>query len=53
MGDLDAPGVPDGAEHRLLVVPPDPANLELVVPAECVGHQPGNQPATRGAGPDT
>jgi hypothetical protein len=24
-----------------------------VVPAECVGHQPGNQPATRGAGPDT
>jgi hypothetical protein len=34
VGDLDAPSVPDGAEHRLLVVPPDPAQLEVVVPAE-------------------
>jgi hypothetical protein len=25
VGDLDAPGVSDGAEHRPLVVPPDPA----------------------------
>ena len=30
MGDLDSAGVPDGAEHRLLVVPADPAQLEIV-----------------------
>jgi hypothetical protein len=27
--DLDAPGLPNGAEDRLLVVPPDPADLEV------------------------
>lgn len=31
MGYLDAPGVSDGAEHRLPVVPPDPAQLQVVV----------------------
>ena len=35
VGDLDPPGVSDGAEHRLLVVPANPAHLE--VPAERVG----------------
>lgn len=34
MGALDAPGVPDGAERRLLVAPSDPAQLEVVVPAD-------------------
>ena len=34
MGDLDAPGVPDGAEDRLLVIPADPTDLRLVLPAE-------------------
>jgi hypothetical protein len=34
VGDLDAPGVPDGTEHRLLVVPPDAAHLEPEVPAQ-------------------
>jgi hypothetical protein len=34
VSDLDAPRVPDGAEDRLLVVPPDPANLKVLVPAE-------------------
>lgn len=34
VGDLDAPGAPDGAEDRLLVVPPDPTDLEVVLPAE-------------------
>ena len=29
MGDLHAPGVPDGAEDRLLVVPPHPAHFEV------------------------
>lgn len=40
MGDLDAPGVADGPEHRLLVVPPDSAELEAVAPAElpCSGR---------------
>jgi hypothetical protein len=28
VGDLDAPGVADGSEHRLLVVPPDPPHLK-------------------------
>ena len=37
MGDLDAPGVSDGSEHRLLVVPTDPAHLEAVVSAERTG----------------
>ena len=32
--DLDPPGVPDGAEHRLLVIPPDPTNFEVVLQAE-------------------
>jgi hypothetical protein len=29
VGDLDAPGVLDEAEHRLLVLPADPAHLQL------------------------
>jgi hypothetical protein len=37
MGDLDAPCVADGAEHRLLVVPPDSAQLKVRVPAERAG----------------
>lgn len=37
VGDLDAPGMPDGTEDRLLVVPPDSAHLEVVVPAERAG----------------
>lgn len=37
MGDVDAPGVPDGTEHRLLVVPPDAAHLGPVVPAQGTG----------------
>jgi len=37
VGDLDAPSEPDGAEHRLLVVTPDPARLDVVVPAERSG----------------
>ena len=28
VGDLDSPGMADGAEDQLLVVPPDPAHLE-------------------------
>jgi hypothetical protein len=36
-GRLDAPGVSDGAEHRLLVIPPDPAQLEVAVPAQRAG----------------
>src|SRR5450631_721664 len=42
MGDLDAPSEPDGAEHRLLVVAPDPAQLEVVVPAERAGSGRGD-----------
>jgi hypothetical protein len=38
MGDFDAPGVPDGAEHWLLVVPTDPAQVEAMLPAEGVGR---------------
>ena len=34
MCDLDAPGVPNGAKDRLLVVPTDPADLEVVLPTE-------------------
>jgi hypothetical protein len=37
VADLDSPGVPDGAEHRLLVVPPDSAQLEVVVSAKLAG----------------
>ena len=37
MGDLDAPDVPDRVEDRLLVVPPDPADLGVVVPAKRAG----------------
>ena len=37
MGDLDSQGVPDGAEHRLLVVPPDSAQLEVVLSAKLAG----------------
>ena len=40
--DLDAPGMPDGAEHRLLVVPADPAQLEVVAPAELSGRGRGD-----------
>ena len=47
MGDLDAPGVPDGAEHRLLVVPPDPAQLEGVAAAQRVRGGPYGR--TKGA----
>lgn len=41
MGYLDAPGMLDGAEDRLLVFAPHPADLEVMVPAE---------PASRGGG---
>lgn len=44
MGDLDAPGVPDGAEDRLLVVPPDSADLKVVIAAESTGCGPGDTP---------
>jgi hypothetical protein len=37
MSDLDAPGVSDEAEDRLLVLPPDPANLDFVVAAQRAG----------------
>ena len=42
MSDLDAPGVPDGAEDRLLVVPANPANLDVVVPTERAGSSRGD-----------
>ncbi|MDQ1536813.1 MAG: hypothetical protein QOE58_1206 [Actinomycetota bacterium] len=42
VGDPDAPSVPDRAEHRLLVVPPDPAQLEVVVPAKRKGSGRGD-----------
>lgn len=38
MGDLDTPGVLDGAKDRLLVVPSNPADLEVVVAAESAGR---------------
>jgi len=44
MGDLNAPGVADGTEHRLLVIPPDPAHFEAVVPAEPAGTGRGDAP---------
>ena len=31
VGDLDSPGVPEGANDRLLVIPPDPTHLEVEV----------------------
>ena len=37
MGDLDAPSVPDGSKGRLLVVPPDPADLDGMPPTKCPG----------------
>jgi hypothetical protein len=37
VGDLDAPGVPDGPEHGLLVVPTDTAHLEVALAAQSVG----------------
>jgi hypothetical protein len=42
VSDLDAPGVPDGAEDRLLVVPANPANLDVVVPTERAGSSRGD-----------
>jgi hypothetical protein len=42
VGDLDAPGMPDGAEHRLLVVPADTAQLKVALPAEGTGGGRGN-----------
>ena len=39
MGDLDAPCVSDGSEHRLLFVPTDPAHLAAVVSAERHGQR--------------
>jgi hypothetical protein len=42
VGDLDAPGMPDGAEHRLLVVPADTAQLKVALPAEGMGGGRGN-----------
>ena len=44
MSDLDAQGVADGTERRLLVVPPDPAELEVVVVAESAGCGCGDSP---------
>ena len=47
VGDLDAPGLPDGAENWLLVGPPNPADLDVVALAEraCTsfGHAAVNQ----------
>lgn len=37
VGDLDSPGVPDGTEHRLLIIPADPTQLDVVEPAERAG----------------
>src|ERR1035438_4203171 len=42
MGDLDAPSEPDEAEHRLLVIPPDPAHLQVMAPAEHAGSGRGD-----------
>lgn len=42
MGDLDAPGVLDGPEDRLLVVPPHPAHLDGVVQVEGSGCSDGD-----------
>ena len=42
MGDLDAPGVSDGTEDGLLVVPPDPPQLKVVLPAEHAGCRCGD-----------
>ncbi len=42
VGDLHAPGVPDGAEDRLLVVPPHPTHFEVVVPTERAGSSRGD-----------
>jgi hypothetical protein len=37
VGSFDAPSVPDGAERRLLVVPPDPAQFQVAVSTERLG----------------
>jgi hypothetical protein len=37
-------GVSDGAKDRLLVVPPDPADLDVVVSANCSGSSRGDTP---------
>ena len=37
MGDLGAPDVPDGAEHRLLLVPSDPTDLDVALRADGPG----------------
>lgn len=42
VGNLDAPGVPDRVEDRLLVFPPSPADLEVVVPAQRAGSSRGH-----------
>jgi len=34
VGDLDSPGVSDGTERRLPVVPADPAQLDVVIRTE-------------------
>jgi hypothetical protein len=44
VGDLDTPGVPDGPEGGLLVVPPDPADLDVVVATESAGRS-GRDPS--------
>ena len=42
VGDLDSPGVPDGPEGGLLVVPSDPAELDVVVATEGAGSSRGD-----------
>lgn len=42
MSDLDTPGVPDGPECGLPVIPPDPADLDAVVAAEGAGLSSGD-----------
>lgn len=37
MGNLDPPGMPDGSEHGLLVVPPHPSHLVAVKATELRG----------------
>jgi hypothetical protein len=48
IGHFDSPGVPDGAEQRLLVLPPDPAYLEVVLRAEPRGGRRGHTSAHKG-----
>lgn len=44
MGNLDPPGMPDGAEHGLLVVPPHPSYLVAVTTTELRGGPRGHSP---------